>query len=149
MACNNRPAQTVSGLTLFADGPTWVDIQAMESDGDQAPVTDQSVEDRHRECLGGGQAEEDQHGDDPAFDQHQATGQRRDRGQQRGDQGDEHDLRQAEGDVQRQRLDHQEKTGGLGQPDQDGEAEQEREPAGKRAQQSVLEAAGAIAKALG
>jgi hypothetical protein len=35
MTCNNRPKQTVSGLTLFAKGPTWVDIQAMESDGDQ------------------------------------------------------------------------------------------------------------------
>ena len=35
MACSNRPKQTISGLTLFARGPAWVDIQAMESDGDQ------------------------------------------------------------------------------------------------------------------
>jgi uncharacterized membrane protein YgcG len=35
MACNNRPKQTISGLTLFAKGPAWVDIQAMQSDGDQ------------------------------------------------------------------------------------------------------------------
>jgi hypothetical protein len=35
MACNNRPKQTISGLTLFAKGPAWVDIQAMQTDGDQ------------------------------------------------------------------------------------------------------------------
>jgi hypothetical protein len=35
MACNDRPKQTVSGLTLFAKGPAWVDIQAMNADGDQ------------------------------------------------------------------------------------------------------------------
>jgi hypothetical protein len=35
MACSNRPKQTISGLTLFANGPAWLDIQAMESDGDQ------------------------------------------------------------------------------------------------------------------
>ena len=35
MACNDRPKQTISGLTLFANGPAWVDIQAMNADGDQ------------------------------------------------------------------------------------------------------------------
>jgi hypothetical protein len=35
LACHDRPRQTVSGLTLFAQGPAWVDIQAMESGGDQ------------------------------------------------------------------------------------------------------------------
>ena len=35
MSCSNRPKQTISGLTLFAKGPAWVDIQTLESDGDQ------------------------------------------------------------------------------------------------------------------
>jgi len=34
LACSNRPKQIVSGLTLLTKGPSWVDIQAVESDGD-------------------------------------------------------------------------------------------------------------------
>jgi hypothetical protein len=36
LACNDRPKQTISGLTLFAKGPAWIDIQATGAgDSDQ------------------------------------------------------------------------------------------------------------------
>jgi hypothetical protein len=36
LACNDRPKQTISGLTLFAKGPAWIDIQAtVAQDNDQ------------------------------------------------------------------------------------------------------------------
>jgi hypothetical protein len=34
LECNNQPRRVVSGVTLMAAGPTWVDIQALEVAGD-------------------------------------------------------------------------------------------------------------------
>jgi hypothetical protein len=34
LACHDRPAQTLSGFTLFAQGPTWVDIQTTNGEAD-------------------------------------------------------------------------------------------------------------------
>ncbi|HEV3215198.1 MAG TPA: hypothetical protein VGZ27_05720 [Vicinamibacterales bacterium] len=38
LACNDRPAQTLSGLTLFAKGPAWIDIQATTADEQQVRI---------------------------------------------------------------------------------------------------------------
>src|SRR6185503_7317998 len=34
LECKNQPRRTISGVTLMAAGPTWVDIQALEVAGD-------------------------------------------------------------------------------------------------------------------
>lgn len=38
LACNDRPQQSISGLTMFAKGPSWLDIQATSADGQQQQV---------------------------------------------------------------------------------------------------------------
>jgi hypothetical protein len=38
LACNDRPTQSIAGLTLFAKGPAWIDIQAMPGDRQQVRI---------------------------------------------------------------------------------------------------------------
>jgi len=38
LACNDRPAQSFSGLTLFGKGPAWIDIQATSGDEQRVRV---------------------------------------------------------------------------------------------------------------
>jgi len=38
LACNDRPRQSFSGLTLFAKGPAWIDIQAGTGDEQQVRI---------------------------------------------------------------------------------------------------------------
>ena len=51
--------------------------------------------------------------------------------------------------MQGKRLDDQVQAGGFGQPDEHGQAEEERQAAGKGAEQPVLEPSGPLSKALG